>query len=408
MATFSTNLSLRKPDGTDFVSRVLDINNNLDSIDALFHPTTGHKHTGAGTNGSRLLLAQDVEVNYEAAEAATLDTLSGASRLINNLNRIRYYLTQISGQSLGTVATSLNTHVTSFHSSGFAIPSFGFGTAAAVGASTTGIRSDATIAVFEAAVPSTNTVGAAAAAGSAGFAARRDHIHAVTAPGVASTQAFSDAASAGASANFARADHLHGMPATPVTYASPTITLGSAAVTGAAASVIRSDATIVAFDGGTPAAVAVAAAIGGAAFAARRDHAHAHGALATIANAHAAADITNAAALNVVNTFTKQYLSSIFDNGNSGAAKTIDWDLANVQKVLMTAACTFTFSNLRAGGRYVLICLQDATGGRTYTWPAAVKWPGGTAPSPSGLNKKDMFGFDYDGTDALGAVSLNY
>jgi hypothetical protein len=65
-------------------------------------------------------------------------------------------------------------------------------------------------------------------------------------------------------------------------FAAPTILLGTAAAAGAAATVIRSDATIVAFDGTVPLGVdATAAAAGAATLAAKNDHRHqlgAHGA----------------------------------------------------------------------------------------------------------------------------------
>ncbi len=112
MATLTTILSLRKPDGTDFVNRVNDLNNNWDALDTLFSSSVGHSHAGSGTSGKRIASYQDVEGQYDPTEAATFDTLSGASHLINNLNRVRYWLTQISGQGLGTVATSLNSHIT--------------------------------------------------------------------------------------------------------------------------------------------------------------------------------------------------------------------------------------------------------------------------------------------------------
>jgi hypothetical protein len=61
-----------------------------------------------------------------------------------------------------------------------------------------------------------------------------------------------------------------------VAYATPAIVLGTAAAAGAAASVIRSDSTIVAFDATVPTTIAFsdAAATGSAAIAARRDHRH--------------------------------------------------------------------------------------------------------------------------------------
>lgn len=62
-----------------------------------------------------------------------------------------------------------------------------------------------------------------------------------------------------------------------VSYATPSIALGSSAAAGAATTVIRSDSTIAAFDATTPANVGTAA-VGAVAFAARRDHVHGTGA----------------------------------------------------------------------------------------------------------------------------------
>jgi hypothetical protein len=69
------------------------------------------------------------------------------------------------------------------------------------------------------------------------------------------------------------------------------------------------------------------------------------------------------------------------DAGNSGAAKTIDWNDSNEQLLTLTDNVTLTLSNPGDGGRYVLVLLQDGTGGRTVTWPAAVKWPAGSTPT---------------------------
>lgn len=63
----------------------------------------------------------------------------------------------------------------------FATPAIVLGTAAAAGAATTTIRSDATIVAFDATAPTTQAFGDAAAAGSAAVAARRDHKHAMPA-----------------------------------------------------------------------------------------------------------------------------------------------------------------------------------------------------------------------------------
>jgi hypothetical protein len=65
-----------------------------------------------------------------------------------------------------------------------------------------------------------------------------------------------------------------GVQPTSLPYATPAITHGTAAAAGSAASVIRSNATIVTFDATAPADLGAAAATGAAAVAARRDHVH--------------------------------------------------------------------------------------------------------------------------------------
>jgi hypothetical protein len=57
----------------------------------------------------------------------------------------------------------------------------------------------------------------------------------------------------------------------------------------------------------------------------------------------------------------------------------------------------------------MLIIKQDATGGRTITWPSSVKWPSGVAPELS----KDPYAIDvvtlyYDGEVYLGSGMLDF
>lgn len=59
-----------------------------------------------------------------------------------------------------------------------ATPAITLGSAAAAGSAANTIRSDSTIAAFDATVPTTQAIGDAAAIGTAAFAARRDHKHA--------------------------------------------------------------------------------------------------------------------------------------------------------------------------------------------------------------------------------------
>jgi hypothetical protein len=61
----------------------------------------------------------------------------------------------------------------------------------------------------------------------------------------------------------------------------------------------------------------------------------------------------------------------IYDAGNSGTTKTIDWDNGDQQKVTLTGNVIFGFTNTIAGRAYVLYLVQDGTGGRTCTFPTS-------------------------------------
>lgn len=94
-----------------------------------------------------------------------------------------------------------------------------------------------------------------------------------------------------------------------------------------------------------------------------------------------------------------------------GATLNVDWSQGNTQKVTLGGATTtLTFANGQAGGKYTLILAQDATGNRTVSWPASVKWSGGTAPTlTTTASKTDFVGFIYDGTNYFGVGSaLNF
>jgi hypothetical protein len=97
-----------------------------------------------------------------------------------------------------------------------------------------------------------------------------------------------------------------------------------------------------------------------------------------------------------------------FSAGSSSTAITVNFTNGSVQKVTMTGNCTFTLSNPVVGSMYILKLVQDATGSRTYTWPAAVKWSGGTAPTGSGANKTDLISLYWDGTNYFGSATLNF
>jgi hypothetical protein len=65
------------------------------------------------------------------------------------------------------------------------------------------------------------------------------------------------------------------------------------------------------------------------------------------------------------------------------AADSIDWVLADSFTKTLSANTTFTFANSAAGAQIVVIIHGS---GFTYTWPAAVKWAGGTEQHPDGVN----------------------
>lgn len=67
----------------------------------------------------------------------------------------------------------------------------------------------------------------------------------------------------------------------------------------------------------------------------------------------------------------------------SGTTPDLDLIDGNVFDVTLDNNATFTFSSAVSGFGigFTLILRQDATGGRTVTWPASVKWDSGTAPT---------------------------
>ena len=108
-------------------------------------------------------------------------------------------------------------------------------------------------------------------------------------------------------------------------------------------------------------------------------------------------------------TFTNGYTEETVI-ANTGTAYTIDLTNGSLQILTLTGNCTYTFPTAVAGKSFTLLQKQDATGGRTVTWPASVKWPSGTAPTiTSTANKADKFVFTSDGTSWYGSVAgLNY
>lgn len=83
--------------------------------------------------------------------------------------------------------------------------------------------------------------------------------------------------------------------------------------------------------------------------------------------------------------------------GSGSGTRAINLANGNVVSATLTGNTTFTFSGATASTAcsFGLYLTQDATGSRTVTWPASVKWAGGTPPTLStGANDIDILVFE--------------
>lgn len=98
-------------------------------------------------------------------------------------------------------------------------------------------------------------------------------------------------------------------------------------------------------------------------------------------------------------------VSSQATSPNSGTDPDIDWSLARNQTKTLTDSPTLTFSNMQIG-TYTIRLIQDGTGSRTVTWPGAVQWAAGSAPTlTTAANAEDVIRLtNIDGTDIIGDV----
>jgi hypothetical protein len=105
-------------------------------------------------------------------------------------------------------------------------------------------------------------------------------------------------------------------------------------------------------------------------------------------------------------TFTNGYTEEVA-TANTSTAYTIDLAGGSLQLLTLTGNCTYTFPTPVAGKSFTLVQKQDATGSRTVTWPASVKWPAATAPTlTSTASKADKFVFTaIDSSSWLGSVA---
>jgi hypothetical protein len=136
-------------------------------------------------------------------------------------------------------------------------------------------------------------------------------------------------------------------------------------------------------------------------------------------NAQRAAIVSPAEGLLVHNTTNKG--TAYYDGTNwgylNGAAQTIagsggtvniPFASGNIVDLTLTASTTLTLSG-HVVGVYILKVIQGGTGSYTLTYPASVKWSGGTPPTlTTTVGKTDIITLFHDGTNFFGTYSLNY
>lgn len=119
------------------------------------------------------------------------------------------------------------------------------------------------------------------------------------------------------------------------------------------------------------------------------------------------ASINNNKPVTLSGQTTLKKLSVVFvNNGNSGAAKNIDWSTGNYQYVTLDNNCVFTFLNPVANTLYWFRMKQGGAGGFNNTVPAnVIPTPVTPGVAAGHSNLITMF---YDGTDYLVMTNLDY
>jgi hypothetical protein len=77
----------------------------------------------------------------------------------------------------------------------------------------------------------------------------------------------------------------------------------------------------------------------------------------------------------------------------------IDWTTSNKSSIILDQDTAFTFTDPVGATSLQIVLRQDGTGGHTPTFPASVRWPGGTLPTfSSAPNAVDIVSFLHDGS----------
>jgi len=125
----------------------------------------------------------------------------------------------------------------------------------------------------------------------------------------------------------------------------------------------------------------------------------------------AISDVANAALPVAGGTMTGELVTltqtfTYSDLGSMTGAEALDLDVANFFYGTITAAVTISFSNVPSG-KAVFVVFEITNGSAfVITWPASVKWPGGSAPTftASGVDVVTLYTRD-GGTTWRGALA---
>jgi hypothetical protein len=101
---------------------------------------------------------------------------------------------------------------------------------------------------------------------------------------------------------------------------------------------------------------------------------------------------------------------TLYDNGNSGNSKTIDWNNGIKQKITLTPTtnCVLSFTDPPGPAGLSLEVHQNSAGSKTVTWPGNVLHPGGIAPTlTTTASGTDIISFHYNGTSYMATSALD-
>jgi len=127
----------------------------------------------------------------------------------------------------------------------------------------------------------------------------------------------------------------------------------------------------------------------------------------------AISDVANAALARAGGTMTGEITghTQTWDHnvgGSVSGATNVSLDTANSHSFTITAATTFSFTDVPSTGKAVFLTIELTNGGTSVTWPAEVQWAGGSAPSLTGSGTDILTFFTRDGgTTWYGALAIS-